>query len=160
MSNGVGDITVSVSDMAIPVIIMFVVDIIFCLTNTVIINMLHTTASIWLTMYLGINRYLGVCHPFVMRRRCNTKTTVETIFFIYVLSVLFHLCRFIDTKYVPEYTGSNVTNITCSARHADWLNDREKLYECIYHWCHIVCICVIPCATLVLSQQYKKKING
>lgn len=108
------------------------------------------TASIWLTMYLGINRYLGVCHPFVMRRRCNTKTTVETIFFIYVLSVLFHLCRFIDTKYVPEYTGSNVTNITCSARHADWLNDREKLYECIYHWCHIVCICVIPCATLVI----------
>ncbi|CAG2187372.1 unnamed protein product [Mytilus edulis] len=124
------------------------------------------TASVWLTMYLGINRYLGICHPFVMRRRCTIKSTVQTIFFIYTVSVLFHLCRFVDTKYVPEFVSNSSTN-TCSARYADWVGDvnNQRTYECIYYWCHIICISIIPCSvllildTIMLRQIRKSEIK-
>ena len=108
------------------------------------------TASVWLTMYLGINRYMGICHPFTMLRKCTIKSTVQTIVLIYVLSFLFHLCRFVDTVYVPELAGNNLTN-TCSARYADWLpHEHQRTYEFVYHWCHIIFISIIPSSTLVI----------
>lgn len=108
------------------------------------------TASVWLTLYLGIHRYMGICHPFTMLRKCTIKSTIQTILIIFFFSILFHLCRFVDTVYVPELSQNNVTN-TCSARYADWLpTEYQNTYEIVYHWCHVIFISIIPCTTLAV----------
>ena len=58
-------------------------------------------ASIWLTLVLAAQRYLIIRKPFIARRLCVRRTSVSAIIIVYILAILSHLCRFLDTDYVP-----------------------------------------------------------
>lgn len=58
-------------------------------------------ASVWLTLVLAYDRYVAIRHPFLIRRLCLPRTSVCAIVIVYILATLGHICRFIDTKYVP-----------------------------------------------------------
>ena len=58
-------------------------------------------ASIWLTLVLAVQRYLIIRKPFIARRLCVRRTSLSAIITVYILATLSHLCRFLDTEYVP-----------------------------------------------------------
>ena len=58
-------------------------------------------ASIWLTVVLAYDRFIAIRHPFLLRRLCMPKRSVFIIIVIYILATVCHLCRFLDTDYIP-----------------------------------------------------------
>ncbi|XP_060584595.1 sex peptide receptor-like [Ruditapes philippinarum] len=58
-------------------------------------------ASIWLTLVLAYDRCVAIRHPFLIRRLCLPRTSVFAIVIVYIFATLGHLCRFLDTEYVP-----------------------------------------------------------
>lgn len=95
-------------------------------------------ASVWLTFALACDRYVAIRHPFLVRRLCLPRTSVTIIVVVYICATLGHICRFIDTDYVPvkiistsqihnitrivsyiNYTNSNVTNTPLMADSID-----------------------------------------
>ncbi|XP_045163792.2 sex peptide receptor-like [Mercenaria mercenaria] len=71
-------------------------------------------ASIWLTLVLAYDRYVAISRPFLIRRLCLPRTSVFVIVIVYIFATLGHICRFIDTKYVPVkiVSASYLDNIT------------------------------------------------
>lgn len=59
------------------------------------------TASIWLTVVLAYDRFIAIRHPFLLRRLCIPKKSVFIIFGIYIMATVCHICRFLDTDYIP-----------------------------------------------------------
>ncbi|KAK7474214.1 hypothetical protein BaRGS_00034563 [Batillaria attramentaria] len=110
------------------------------------------TASIWLTLGLGIQRYISVCHPFKARRLCTMKKTVQGILVTFTLAILSHLCRFFQEKTLrverPSAVTPNKTVTSCNRVWADWATWNDDLYFNIYFWYRALMIQLIPCTTL------------
>lgn len=58
-------------------------------------------ASVWLTVVLAYNRFIAIRHPFLLRRLCLPRRSVFIIIGIYILATVCHICRFLDTDYIP-----------------------------------------------------------
>ncbi|KAH3805962.1 hypothetical protein DPMN_134272 [Dreissena polymorpha] len=86
------------------------------------------TASIWQTVFLGIQRYLCVCHPLIFGRICTFWKTMVAIIVIYILSFLMHIYQLINVI-THNYTNSH---------ECEWRADYPCKNACLYMW-----ICVI-----------------
>ena len=51
------------------------------------------TASVWLTVALAAQRYVYVCHAIDARRWCTIENSLRAVAVIYVVAVLYQLCR-------------------------------------------------------------------
>ncbi|KAK7498076.1 hypothetical protein BaRGS_00010664 [Batillaria attramentaria] len=79
------------------------------------------TASIWLTLGLGVQRYISVCHPFKARFWCSVKKTVQGILVTFTLAFLSHLCRFCDdTTFEVELPSAVTPNKTVTSCYRVW----------------------------------------
>ncbi|XP_048751278.2 platelet-activating factor receptor-like [Ostrea edulis] len=108
------------------------------------------TASIWLTVFLSLHRYVGVRYPFYIRQISTRRKSVICVITVYCCSSMLHLCRFVDTTYVDFHVVQENKDIfTCKAVHSDWIKGYEVRYECIYYWTCIVLIKVLPLAIVV-----------
>ena len=95
------------------------------------------TGSIYTTIIVSLERYLGICHPFFPYRR---KICIYLIP-IFAVVFCFHLPQFLDTKY---YISNGTLNFTTR----DWNDD--KYHVSYYHWANIVVESVIPISLILL----------
>ncbi|KAH3805976.1 sex peptide receptor-like [Dreissena polymorpha] len=92
------------------------------------ISMAFHTASIWQTVFLGIQRYLCVCHPLKSGNICTFWKTFVTIIITYMLSFLMHIYKLINAI-THKYTHDH---------NCEWRTDHPCKDVCLYLW-----ICVI-----------------
>jgi len=57
------------------------------------------TASVWLTVALAAQRYVYVCRAVDARRWCTIDNSLRAVAVIYVVAVLYQICRFAEMRY-------------------------------------------------------------
>ncbi|KAE9549207.1 hypothetical protein FO519_007587 [Halicephalobus sp. NKZ332] len=105
----------------------------------------HTT-SVYLTILVSVHRYLGVCHPFLIRRISSKSVVKFVIASALVFSVFFNLPRFFEIQTVDchsEIFGS------ISSMVVPTLLFNERLYTILYrNACYTVVMFFFPFAML------------
>lgn len=123
-----------------------------CLTD--FIPTIFHTASIWLTVTLAVQRYVYVCHSLRAKRWCTIQNVLKCIVFIYCLSIVTHLCRFFEKKYLPlsypSMVNPNVTEETCQTQMVPFVDYYQEIYFGTYYWFRVFFIHLVPCAFLVV----------
>lgn len=64
--------------------------------------MIFHTASIWLTVFLAILRYIYVCHTDMARKFCTLPNVIKATVGIFVVAALTQITRFVETQYIPH----------------------------------------------------------
>ena len=101
------------------------------------ISNLGLTGSVYMTIAISVERYIGVCRPHTMYKR-NAKTYILSVI---AISVLYNFPRFVERSF-------SVKNGSFNGSYAEWA--RSDLYQNIYHlWASIIMICVLPLAMLL-----------
>uniref|UniRef100_A0AC34R2Y0 G-protein coupled receptors family 1 profile domain-containing protein n=1 Tax=Panagrolaimus sp. JU765 TaxID=591449 RepID=A0AC34R2Y0_9BILA len=62
------------------------------------------TGSVYLTILVSVHRYLGVCHPFLIRRISSKAMVKSAIFSAVVFSVIFNLPRFFEITVIDCFS--------------------------------------------------------
>ncbi|XP_033733641.1 sex peptide receptor-like [Pecten maximus] len=109
------------------------------------------TASIWLTVYLTLQRYFYVCLPFKARGWCTLRYTVICIVLIYLMAVVVHICRFFVFEYrnnVYFDPWSNTTVEYCRRDYYSWVD--IPIYFSSYLGIRIIFIQFVPCVSLII----------
>ena len=80
------------------------------------------TITIWVTVLVGVNRYIAVCKPYSASRLCTVNQARKQLTLVIILCILYNIPRFLEAKlvrmtipetnktaFVPQYTelGSN-----------------------------------------------------
>ena len=107
------------------------------------------TGSVYMTIAVSMERYIGVCHPNSSYRR-SAKTYIIPVI---IITVLYNFPRFVERSF-------SVSSGTFNQSYAEWA--RTELYQNIYHlWASIIVITVIPLAMMlylngaILARIYK-----
>lgn len=112
------------------------------------------TASIWLTVALAVQRYIYVCHSLKAKQWCTIPNVLKCVAIIYGISVMAHLCRFVETEYKPEMIPSrldpNVTVSACSNRFRPFVEAHQNIIFNVYFWFRVIFIHFVPCTSLVV----------
>ncbi|GMR37361.1 hypothetical protein PMAYCL1PPCAC_07556, partial [Pristionchus mayeri] len=58
------------------------------------VTIMAQTMSVWLLVAITIDRYLAVCHPFIVASYCTRKRAIITIAVILVFSIAYNFIRF------------------------------------------------------------------
>nr|KAG5693363.1 hypothetical protein BaRGS_015650 [Batillaria attramentaria] len=117
---------------------------------------LFHTASIWLTLTLGVQRYICVCHPLKAKIWCTMKKTLRWIGTIFLMAFVSHLYLVLRLKEVPVDRPSAVDankNVTgcyweTFVKDVDTLRPLKEAYT----WYHAILINIIPCVTLLVMN--------
>ncbi|CAJ0582320.1 unnamed protein product, partial [Mesorhabditis spiculigera] len=59
------------------------------------------TMSVYLTIVVSAHRYLGVCHPFLIRRISNRSVVRGVIAFAVIFAIAFNIPRWLELEYMP-----------------------------------------------------------
>ena len=104
-----------------------------------IIN-ISLTGSVYMTIAISAERYIGVCYPIHYSQ--VRRTTKSYILSVVAISLVYNFPRFLERTFTVE-------NGTFNDSYRDWA--KTTLYKDIYHlWASILVITVIP-ITMVLS---------
>jgi len=113
------------------------------------------TASVWLTVALAAQRYVYVCHAIDARRWCTIENSLRAVAVIYVVAVLYQLCRFVEMRYTPvelpsriDQTG-NTTVVGCIGEFWPILLPYVDAYFNTYYWFRVIAVHLVPCSALV-----------
>ena len=113
------------------------------------------TASVWLTVALAAQRYVYVCHAIDARRWCTIENSLRAVGVIYVVAVLYQLCRFVEMRYTPvelpsriDQTG-NTTVVGCIGEFWPVLLPYVDAYFNTYYWFRVIAVHLVPCSALV-----------
>ncbi|KAH3806801.1 hypothetical protein DPMN_135128 [Dreissena polymorpha] len=104
------------------------------------ISMAFHTASVWQTVFLGIQRYLCVCHPFTSGRICTFWKTCIAVLVIYMLSFLMHI-------YQPINAGTH--KYTTQSHDCEWRTDHPCEDACLYLWICVILQHFLPASLLI-----------
>ena len=105
------------------------------ITRLYIARAFHTV-SVWQTLVLGIHRYLQVRHPALAQRHCTMKRTLVSVGVIYVLAFVLHMYHAFDIKAVNGF--------------CHWEVEEPCGWTCVYIWCTLLSMHVLPCAILTV----------
>ncbi|KAH3808162.1 sex peptide receptor-like [Dreissena polymorpha] len=103
------------------------------------ISIAFHTASIWQTVFLGIQRYLCVCHPFMSGRICTFWKTRVAVLVMYMLSFLMHIYQPINA------ISHNYTH----AHECEWRADHPCKDACLYMWICVIFMHFLPASLLI-----------
>jgi len=130
------------------------------------------TASVWLTVALAAQRYIYVCRAVEARRWCNIQNSLRAVAVVYVVAVVYQLCRFAEMRFTPvevpsavDQTG-NKTVVGCIGEYWPVLernynpNPNSKpywpvlephldAYFNVYYWFRVIAVHLVPCSALV-----------
>ena len=76
-----------------------------------VLPLVHTvqTATIWVTVLVGVNRYIAVCKPYQASRLCTVTQARKQLSLIIACALLYNIPRFFSAHLVPAVTANNVT---------------------------------------------------
>ena len=109
-------------------------------------------ASTWLTVIVAIQRYVCISKPLIARKYIHANCSLICVVVVTVLSVAFHICRFLDRRFVKIYfplpSVPNDKILTCQIEYAYWVKN-PQFYESIFAWTRIIVMQLIPCILIV-----------
>ncbi|ESN98169.1 hypothetical protein HELRODRAFT_177414 [Helobdella robusta] len=120
------------------------------------------TATIWLVVLIGWNRYIAVCQPFKAAKLCTVVRAKRQLALLMLVCFIYCFPKFIEYSYLLENekkttlrhsTNDNFNNITISSgNHLAWVCARVDTCECMFL---NDCVCVNMCGNLcVLTHVY------
>ena len=117
------------------------------------------TATIWLTVLVGVNRYIAVCKPYQAARLCTVRQAKIQLSVVVVFSVLYNVPRFFEYYVQPE----TVDNATYFRPNLTTLGG-NKLYTVIYdNILYMLFMLILPLVSLTLLNilliRELKKLN-
>ncbi|XP_062573259.1 sex peptide receptor-like [Saccostrea cucullata] len=116
--------------------------------------MIFHTASIWLTVFLAILRYIYVCHTDVARKVCTVPNVIRATVGIYVVATLTQTTRFIESESIPHSIPSkrspNKTITTCLFPYRPFVQEDLDLYFNLIFGFRVIFIHFIPCSLLLI----------
>ncbi|VDL84739.1 unnamed protein product [Nippostrongylus brasiliensis] len=62
------------------------------------------TMSVYLTLLVSVHRFLGVCHPFLIRRVSNSSAVKGVIVFAVMFAFIFNTSRWFELQAMPCYS--------------------------------------------------------
>ena len=112
------------------------------------------TASIWLTVALAMQRYICVCHSLKAKRWCTIPNVLKCVAIIYLLSVLAHFCRFLESEYIsvtaPSRINPSVNVSACQSQFRPFVENHQNIIFNVYFWVRVIFIHFVPCTSLVV----------
>ncbi|KAL7646309.1 UNVERIFIED_CONTAM: hypothetical protein RMT77_003218 [Armadillidium vulgare] len=113
-------------------------------------NTFHTT-SIWLTLALGVQRYIYVCHPPLARIYCNVPRVIKVVISIVAAALLHQSVRFFEFRYTETcvfWDGELIP--ACDIFYTAWVGSNINLYFGFYYWFRVIFVHLGPCTILVV----------
>lgn len=103
------------------------------------------TASIYMTLFVSLERYIAVCYPLKARSVCTKKHAKFCIMIVAMFSILYNAIKFFEIQIVQ---GEDYVHGTFYCPRANSLR-RNPYYINIYiHWMYLMVINVIPLAAI------------
>lgn len=117
----------------------------------VIPNTFHTT-SIWLTLALGVQRYMYVCHPPMARLYCSVSKVVKAVILLFLAASLHQGIRFFEFGYRETCVVWNNEEVlpACVIFFSEWITSSLNAYYALYFWFRVVAVHLGPCTSLVV----------
>ncbi|MCL4144019.1 UNVERIFIED_CONTAM: hypothetical protein GTU68_011148 [Idotea baltica] len=113
-------------------------------------NTFHTT-SIWLTLALGVQRYIYVCHPPMARVYCNVKRVTKVIACIVASASLHQGLRFFEFRYDETcVVWDHKILSACNIFYSKWIWNHLNLYYGSYFWFRVFFVHLGPCTILIV----------
>ncbi|XP_052784840.1 sex peptide receptor-like [Mya arenaria] len=88
------------------------------------------TVSIWQTVFLGVQRYICVCHPLKTKRICTFWKTFVSVVVMYALAFIMHIYQLVDKK--------------AKFDECKWESDYPCEDACLYMWICITFMHFLP----------------
>lgn len=114
----------------------------------VISTILHTV-SVWVTMVLGVQRYLVVSHPFKGPKYCTIRASVIVLVYIYVFATAMYFPQFFYLNYreIVVNGGNGIVYQVCEC----WATDVPAVYEGKLKILKLSLAKLIPCIILAIT---------
>jgi hypothetical protein len=107
--------------------------------------MIAQTASIYMTLFVSLERYIAVCYPLKARSLCTKKHAKLCMLIIAVFSVVYNSLKFFEIQLMQ---GEDEQHGTFYCMRANTLR-RNYYYIHIYiHWMYLVIINLIPLSAI------------
>ena len=112
------------------------------------IALLAQTATIWVTVVVGINRYIAVCLPYQASRLCSVAKARQYLAAVLICSLIYCIPRFLQAKVVDEWSVEYNRTI-----HMAKLTDigENKYFNIIYNnICYLIFMLFFPVLLLTI----------
>ena len=112
----------------------------------------HTT-SVWLTLTLGIQRWIIVVSPFSGPKLWTIRKSTFIVVMAYIIPLLVFTPLFFMQEYYPIYTSDkdNTRIRYCAALSTSWFEQNFRMYSIIYFVFRSVFIQLVPCILMMIS---------
>lgn len=130
------------------------------------------TISNWITVVLGIQRYIIVCKPFKAKRLCTVRTSIVSVLIVTIGAVLLHFMLFLGMRVepLPVHAEGNVTAADgCVKSFSKWfensftdLNSAVMIYYVISGLFSRLLPCVLLIGTTAMLMRTlfrRRKLN-
>ena len=105
------------------------------------------TAAIWVTVLVGVNRYIAVCLPYQASRLCSVAKARQYLAFVLLFSFVYNIPRFAVTEIGCHEMKNNQT--LCVPDYTKLGNN--KLFQIIYYnICYTLFMLAIPLLILIV----------
>ena len=88
-------------------------------------------ATIWVTVLVGFNRYIAVCKPYQASRLCNIQMARKYLLAVLLLTFLYNIPRFAQSKIVHMTIQKDSGNVTAVTPGYTSVGE-SQLYQIIY----------------------------
>ena len=120
------------------------------------------TGSIYMTMAISLERYLGICHPMAGPRRSSFY-----IFPVLLVSVIFNFPRFLEKTFdhVENTSPLNISMIVTEPFTHPHLSDSSRYKTAYYMWAATIFLSIIPLLSLfylngsIIWKIYKSSVR-
>ncbi len=115
-----------------------------------------TTASVWITVLLAINRYIAICKPLKAKHLCTKRKTHIQVVIVCILSGLLNIPRLFHydittTTDFDPMTGENITFYQLNMSHP--IIDMQSTFMLIYDGiCYNVIVIIFPILFLIYAN--------
>ena len=113
------------------------------------------TATIWVTVLVGVNRYISVCKPYQAPRLCTVAQAKKQLAIVLVFAVLYNIPKFFESKLLWLTDANNITMVVPT--HTEF--GTNKIYLIVYgNIFYLVFLLILP--LFILTVLNIKLINA
>ena len=117
------------------------------------------TITIWVTVLVGVNRYIAVCKPYSASRLCTVNQAQKQLALVVITCVVYNIPRFCEAKLISVFDSrTNETYITPKYTELG----KNKMYLIIYNNAmYLIFLLILPLIILtMLNVRLIKALNA
>ncbi|CAD6193244.1 unnamed protein product [Caenorhabditis auriculariae] len=128
------------------------------------VTIMFQSISVWLLVSIAVDRYLAVCHPFMVNVYCTRRRAKATIFLIVMFSVAYNFVRFWEFRLKSDGGAVSVENIVVPLLREDpvfmlWYQNLATLLTQFLLPLVVLCVLNLQVArTLLLASEQRREL--